>query len=137
MKLSLSRDTIDPPYGFIFMAVVAAAGLFFLFIYPFLPLHVRHCVFHQMTGYPCPTCGSTRAALTLLHGHPIQALAYNPLAILSGMALGVWGMASFFFEILGKRRFKLEMSKKEGNLLRVSAILAILLNWAWLIYWGV
>lgn len=44
------------------------------------------CSFKRLTGQPCPTCGSTRGALALLHGHPAQALAFNPL-VFGGLAL--------------------------------------------------
>jgi hypothetical protein len=44
---------------------------------PFFP----PCPFHAVTGWLCPGCGSTRAMHALLHGHLIEALQLNPLAV--------------------------------------------------------
>lgn len=46
----------------------------------------RLCVFHNATGCPCATCGSTRAVLALGRGEPLAALAHNPLTTL--LAIG-------------------------------------------------
>lgn len=37
------------------------------------------CIIHSTTGLYCPGCGATRALYHLLHGHPAEALAMNPL----------------------------------------------------------
>jgi len=37
------------------------------------------CRFHQLTGRPCLTCGTTRLLLALAHGHLLEAIAWNPL----------------------------------------------------------
>lgn len=36
------------------------------------------CVFHRVTGLPCPGCGLTRSILALLRGHAVQSLAFHP-----------------------------------------------------------
>ena len=41
---------------------------------------VYTCTFRRMTGYPCATCGGTRAAERLLRGDLFGAIALNPLA---------------------------------------------------------
>jgi endonuclease/exonuclease/phosphatase (EEP) superfamily protein YafD len=48
------------------------------------------CPFYAMTGWLCPLCGSLRAVHALLVGHPIAALAFNPLTI---AGLGMWLVA--------------------------------------------
>ncbi|MFQ5718700.1 MAG: DUF2752 domain-containing protein [Acidobacteriota bacterium] len=48
------------------------------------------CVVKATTGIPCPTCGGTRAAVALLHGHLLQALTWNPL-----VGLGLAGLALY------------------------------------------
>jgi hypothetical protein len=40
------------------------------------------CPFHELTGWWCPGCGSTRALHQLLHGHLAAAFWLNPLAVL-------------------------------------------------------
>ena len=43
------------------------------------------CLFYELTGLYCPGCGSGRAALALLHGHPLRAFGHNPLLFLLGL----------------------------------------------------
>ena len=43
------------------------------------------CLFHEITGLYCPGCGSGRAAIALLRGHPLEALGHNPLLFLLGI----------------------------------------------------
>lgn len=37
------------------------------------------CLFKKMTGYDCPGCGGTRAAVALLHGHILESFCYHPI----------------------------------------------------------
>ncbi len=54
------------------------------------------CVFHKMTGLPCPLCGGTRAASALLHGDVQRALDLNPLALLAvGALFGTAGILAW------------------------------------------
>jgi hypothetical protein len=53
------------------------------------------CPLANLTGWPCPSCGLTRAALALLRGDVAGALALHPLAppvllLLSIFAGGAW-----------------------------------------------
>ncbi|MBX3405614.1 MAG: DUF2752 domain-containing protein [Phycisphaeraceae bacterium] len=41
---------------------------------------VYTCSFRRVTGYPCATCGGTRAAERLFRGDLFGAIAFNPLA---------------------------------------------------------
>lgn len=36
------------------------------------------CIFHTLTGYDCPACGTQRACIALLHGRFRTAFMYNP-----------------------------------------------------------
>lgn len=40
------------------------------------------CLFHYLTGLPCPGCGLTRAFSSLLHGEGQAAFAYHPFAFI-------------------------------------------------------
>jgi hypothetical protein len=51
------------------------------------------CIFHKVTGYPCLSCGTSRAIDALFAGDFIGMLYYNPLAVLFCAGL-------FFFSLL-------------------------------------
>ena len=46
---------------------------------------LRPCIFRSLTGIPCPTCGTTRAATAFLQGDLLAAFAANPLAAVTGL----------------------------------------------------
>src|SRR5439155_751705 len=50
---------------------------------------VAACTFKRLTGLPCPACGSTRAMMAAAAGHPLDAIAWNPLCTLAVPALAV------------------------------------------------
>ena len=35
------------------------------------------CLFHKLTGFSCPACGTQRALFALQHGHPLKDRHYN------------------------------------------------------------
>ena len=45
------------------------------------------CVFNQITGLYCPTCGGTRAVIHLMHGDITDALKSNAFITLSAIPL--------------------------------------------------
>lgn len=64
-------------------------GLTFLYIFnPSESNFGVSCLFHGLTGFHCPGCGSSRALHQLLHGHLATAFGLNPLMVLSLPFLG-------------------------------------------------
>jgi hypothetical protein len=57
---------------------------------PARPLPFDVCVFHRLTGLPCPTCGMTRAVCHALHGHWAQSVAWHPAGLLVAAGLTGW-----------------------------------------------
>ena len=47
------------------------------------------CLFKAVTHVPCPSCGTTRAIMLLLHGNLAQSLLLNPLGAILLTALVV------------------------------------------------
>src|SRR5262249_13310082 len=75
------------------LALGCAAGTAGVLLYCAAPTEdsfYPRCLFHTLTGLHCPGCGTTRCLHALLHGDPIQALAYNVLAVLALPFLLVW-----------------------------------------------
>jgi hypothetical protein len=80
-------------------ALGAACALACAPMLPWLARWAGPCPLHALTGVPCLTCGSTRAALALARGDVAAAVASNPLvtvAIVAGLLGGAvapaWAM---------------------------------------------
>ncbi|HLN95363.1 DUF2752 domain-containing protein [Flavobacterium sp. HJ-32-4] len=125
-------------YGFVLIACLFASA--YLYLKGFAGWHWRQpvCLFHSATGVPCPSCGTTRAALLLLRGHVLASLAKNPLGILAvaGMlTIPLWVIGDL---LTGKSTFLaayLRMEKTVRRPLVASFLVAlVLLNWIWNIY---
>ena len=64
--------------------MVAAASLAVGALFWFNPAiagFYPRCYFHELTGWYCPGCGTTRALHQLARGHVATAFRFNPLAI--------------------------------------------------------
>lgn len=62
--------------------------------------HLGSCTFRRLTGIPCPTCGTTRAALALLDFDIGAAFAVNPLATFAGVVFIVGGWVASAWVVL-------------------------------------
>ena len=47
--------------------------------------HLTVCIFHNITGYPCPACGTVRGLKFFFHLDFYNALMMNPLAVIIGL----------------------------------------------------
>jgi hypothetical protein len=122
----------DPPpaWPFVGVSLVLLAGLGWA-ISKIPPRFIPPCGFHVVTGHPCPTCGSTRAALLLLKGRPLEAFRTNPLLALVVAGLVLWVAAGAAALLLG-RRLTLRFGKREPRLWWVLLLVVFLLNWWYL-----
>lgn len=89
------------------------------------------CPFRALTGVPCATCGTTRAAVALLHGDLASALAANPGAALAGVAFLAGGMLAPLWLAAGGR--VPDLVSPAPAWLRAAIVAAIAANWAWVI----
>jgi hypothetical protein len=95
-KSSTARVPFPVWPGIIGLLVIGLGGAVVLFLfdpsqYPIYP----RCLFHQVTGWNCPGCGSLRGLHQLLRGHIVMALRCNALLILSLPVLAVYGVRQF------------------------------------------
>jgi hypothetical protein len=123
-----------PPLGLIFGAIGAGATLAVGTLH-LDRLPVALCYVKVLTGLPCPTCGSTRALGRLFALDLSGAFAMNPLAALAALALAAWGLADLAL-VWRRRALGVQIAPRLGALLRVAAVAALLLNWAYLLAAG-
>jgi hypothetical protein len=95
---------------------------------------IAPCIFHQLTGQPCPMCGATRSFVALAHGDIGKSLLLYPLApvlfmaMLIGIGYGAWAIGT------GQRlRFNLSVKASQRIGLLVLALFA--LNWLAKLLW--
>jgi hypothetical protein len=100
---------------------------FWLALAPFAPA----CPFRSITGIPCPSCGTTRAAVALLNGRLGDALVVNPLATAGGLAVLLGGLLAPVWVTL-----KLPVPEIPVPLpvwMRIAIVAVLLAGWAYLI----
>jgi hypothetical protein len=117
----------------ILWAIAASCAIALAPIAPLLARMAPTCPVHAFTGVPCPSCGATRAALSLAGGQVLVALESNPLATLA-MAFGVaGGLAAPLWVGAGMPTPVLD----PGRRLRVLIAATLAINWIYLVVRGV
>lgn len=97
-------------------------------------LPLPHCVFHELTGWPCLTCGATRAAVQFLQGHFAASFLYNPLAFLAYGGLTLFDVYALGVLLTRGRRFRLgNFSRAEKHWIRWGVALVLGVNWVYLL----
>ncbi|HEY8548852.1 MAG TPA: DUF2752 domain-containing protein [Vicinamibacterales bacterium] len=91
------------------------------------------CTLKVLTGIPCPTCGMTRAVLALTRGDFLLALTMNPLVVVGAIVAACYGVYAAAVLALGLPRFRPQLNARDWVAVRVVALAAMALNWAWLI----
>jgi hypothetical protein len=120
----------------IYLMVVGVCGLFFYLLYVLKRLPKIPCGFKVVTGYPCPTCGSTRVVLNLFNLNIYSAFCSNPLVFLGGIAFIAWILYGFYMFFSGKK-IDVTLSKNERLFLKWGLAILFILNWVYLIAAGV
>ena len=95
---------------------------------PFEQSRFTICLFKNLTGMPCPSCGMTRAFLFLGHGQISKANALNPLALPVAMLLLAQG-ARLFLRLAWQRDYRLQLSPFLFRIVLTTAITIILGLW--------
>lgn len=115
-------------YGTIVLLALAAAR--FLPVLSIMPA----CTFRVLTGFPCPTCGSTRSLVFLSHAWFLPAFVMNPLAFTAFISLAAaffYGVITFLFKL---PTIHISLSAAEKDQVKKIALLVVLLNWLYLFY---
>jgi hypothetical protein len=99
------------------------------------------CVLKNVAGLPCPSCGTTRSILHLLHGDLSTALFMNPFGIIAfiGMVVFPFWIIYDYWNAKGSLwtcylQFIKFFSNKKFSFV---VIVLVLLNWIWNIQKGI
>jgi hypothetical protein len=114
----------------------AAAGA--VLLWPLLPRLaglLPGCPFKRLTGLPCLSCGTTRAALSLLRGDFSAAFHFNPLSAALGIVFVAGGLLAPVWALL---RWPVPDALPAATPARRAAGIALLLAaWGWQVIRGI
>ena len=121
--------------------IVIAIACFSGFLYLFYNINysessnLKSCIIKNVTGYPCPSCGSTRAIKMLLKGDFLGSFQMNPFGIIVAILMLISPIWIGFDWVTHKQTFYNSYIKVETMLktkwLAVLLIVLVLLNWIW------
>ena len=132
MRIELVQVCRRPGWPLWAVAIVLAwcgLGIGGLLLAAHLNEPAQLCLLKRLTGFPCPTCGFTRGALSFLHGHLIQAWLYNPL-LYSVLALFVIIVA---VRVVLARAVRITLTRAERRAAWILAMALFFANWAYVI----
>ena len=98
------------------------------------------CLFKRLTTIPCPSCGTTRSVLSILHGDFAGALYWNPFGLILALALIItpfW----LSYDLAGhndtlSRAYNHTEKILKQKWIALPLIGLVILNWIWNIYKG-
>jgi hypothetical protein len=126
---------IDHPSRRVVLALTSLAGLGVLLMCASLLVKwnvpLPRCAFKTVTGFPCFTCGATRALAALGRFEVLQALKFNPLITLACVGVPVWlGTVLLEASFAPGLHFRLPLRLKTILWLLAAAAIA---NWVYLL----
>ena len=136
MAMQLTRRPLAPnelDHELIWLSVslgslAVAAGWFAL------RLPWPHCVFLEITGHPCMTCGATRAAIAFFHLDFWSAWKWNPLVFTALCGLSIFDAYAFTVLIIRAPRLRIvQFTPTEKILVRLIVVALLLSNWIYLL----
>lgn len=123
------------------LSLACVTGCLWLFVSNYFKTNIHSiCFFKNITNFPCPSCGSTRAVFLLLKGRIFESIYLNPIGVLLFIGLVItpfW----IFYDLYKQKQslldfyFKLELYLN-NKFIAFPTILLIILNWIWNIQKG-
>ncbi len=96
------------------------------------------CIVKKITHYPCPSCGSTRAALLLFKGQFKQSVLTNPVGLLIALYLFIAPILLLINSCTSNKVLNIWYLKTEKTIKQpkvfISLIVLVILNWFWNIH---
>jgi hypothetical protein len=134
--MQLSRRQLDPgetDHELIWLTV-SVVSLSFAATWFALGLPWPHCLFRELTGRPCVTCGMTRSAIQFFHGHFLAAFQWNPLVFAALCILIIFNAYAVIVLVTRAPRVRIALrTKGEKDYARIFVLTALSLNWAYLL----
>lgn len=87
------------------------------------------CLFHRVTALPCPFCGTTRMALSAMHGDLWAALSWNPLVFVGCVVTA----GLLVLQVVFSRRVIWASSFRRRQISYIVLIALVLANWTYLL----
>jgi len=121
--------------------VVLIAILIFYIYFSFIGLpnpdnRVTICLFHNITGYPCGSCGTTRGIKYLFNGYFYEAFFMNPLAYVT-VLFTVFAFCMVLYDIItNNNKFWTIINKKPHKIIIIAIVIFTIINWIWNIQKG-
>jgi Protein of unknown function (DUF2752) len=113
---------------------VASIGLAAIWLVLGLPW--PHCLFHDLTGRPCVTCGMTRSAIQFFDGHFLTALEWNPLIFFTLCGLAIFNAYALVVLVGRAPRLRLQFTSSGKMVGRITAVALLTSNWIYLlVHW--
>jgi hypothetical protein len=133
MKIEVVRVDRRPPWplwAVLIVLIWIGLGIGALLLDSHLTRSVELCLIKRWTGIACPTCGFTRGALSLLHGHIGRAWLYNPL---------LYSVLACFFaatvvRITLARSVRISMTRRERLAAWILGVVLFSVNWVYVIF---
>ncbi|MDO9542909.1 MAG: DUF2752 domain-containing protein [Kiritimatiellia bacterium] len=128
--------------GNLFLLLFSGGILVTAFLFPIDRVPLGFCVFLHLTGFPCPTCGFSRAFCAFargiwaagIHNCPLAPLVYLSVIAVFAYNAAVTGAALFGLQI--RRGQFLRLSSKKTVVLAVVLFLLLLANWIYRLIMG-
>lgn len=91
------------------------------------------CPMRAVSGWPCPTCGSTRALFAFASGNVTTSVRMNPL-VGTGLVLAIPYLAyAATVAVFRLPRLRVRVDARGALLGRIAVVAIVLANWAFLI----
>ncbi len=99
------------------------------------PLHGHTlCIFKNVTGIPCPACGSTRATVLLFQGQFWDSIMLNPLGIISNIIILIAILWMLTDILKNKNTFYPFLTKDWSWKIKTIVFVLLAINWVWNIH---
>ena len=119
------------------LLIACSAGFIYLLYQLYYPESSEYsvCIIKNISDFPCPSCGSTRAVQLVFKGDFMGSILMNPFGIIISAILTLLPFWIVIDLILKKETFYTFYNKMECLLkqkkIAIPLIILVLLNWIW------